>query len=244
MDENFCIQRGFSRLNSLNPQFSYYDWYFDKVKGLDNYLDLKFYEILPQKHLGYIDVPTDKISGTAHHSYQNLYWIEMLGGLKRHMHKNCEQIKEMIYGSLEESIGLIKVGEGFFIAGENHRNCFAKFLGIEYLNLRVSEYSLDERSYNLIKHFRKRNFLADFSSLNGEINWDFKFGEFSIRIYSSELTEKFVVFYDSIKITIKELIRFESSRLISPLYEKYIVLREEGDIGKTYQILIKHKLNL
>lgn len=125
-----------------------------KLKGCD--LRPEFFETVyhPQdliEHIAYYEegktysamVQVSDIKGTTHPSYYGLNWLQMLMSLERHKKDTDEESVRSAINNTQcfEPIRLSKFGNIYFInGGGNHRVCQAKFLGMETVLAKVTEY--------------------------------------------------------------------------------------------------------
>lgn len=127
------------------------DWQNKKVKSQEEVLHFKWYR---KTSLPEIVAPVDvgKIVGTDYPEYAEGTWLQMLKNLKPRRTGETfpsERYFEMVRNEYDHSAGkqpitVSKYGEEYILCQSgNHRICHAKFAGIQFLRLRVQEYTMD-----------------------------------------------------------------------------------------------------
>ena len=126
-------------------------WQNEKVKEKDEVLNFKWYR---KTSLPEVVAPVEmsKIVGTDYLNYAEGTWLQMLKNLKPRRTGETfpsERYFEMVrnehdHSSGKQPITVSKYGEEYILCQSgNHRICHAKFAGIQFLQLRVQEYTLD-----------------------------------------------------------------------------------------------------
>ncbi len=92
-------------------------------------------------------------------------WIEMLGCLKRNKGLNYQEGYDMVIQGYE-GIKLCKYGDEYIVVEDNHRSCYAKFLGMKTMKVdTVTEYHINDFYYMFNKELTNRGlFISEWNN--------------------------------------------------------------------------------
>ena len=178
------------------------DWFDEQVLKAEDIPNYKFWNTLPTKNIGVIDVPLKNVIGTNHTDYSNNLWIENLGKLKRFSSCFTEQYSNNYFNTLNQStsISMSKYGDDFIIGEGNHRTHCAKFLGIQHIKANVVERFFDSELYNLVINCEHLGFSIS-DQIFREGVWQIEINNVIFCINKFEILNHFVSLFKTTKIT-------------------------------------------
>lgn len=186
---------------------NYENWYDEFPIYIDNFPDLMYWNILPTKDLGIVEVPLKNVIGTDHISYGKGYtWLKNLGNLKKFKKWYTKKsFLDYFNSNINQGLGiyLYKFGNKYIIGGGNNRIHIAKFLNIPYLNLPVHEHFFDEEFFNLINRYIELGIPLNIpeKNLTRVYTWIINFKDIlTIGLHGFDTLKKFLEIYESISL--------------------------------------------
>jgi len=237
--DNDILNNGIKRLRHFGI-VEFKNWYFEPVLSM---MDIEYLKCFDFYQINTLDISPEVIVGTGHSDYNHRTWIEMLGSLKRFLDIDLD---ETIYNIRHQSYkikSVSKYGNDYFIEQANHRLCLSKFLGLDQVNVSVTEHILNEERYRICNKLKKHGFDARY--LQGEDPyWDFSIGDMMLEIYGSQLTESFIDYYESLSLQPKDYRKYRrSNNLPTNPYQKHKIISARDFENVRMQLLaFKHNL--
>lgn len=250
-----CNDKAIERLQILGVS-KYLDWFEEPVLYEEHIPNYKFWNTLPTKNLGIIDVPLKNVIGTNHVDYANNLWIENLAKLKRFNPCFTREYCLNYFNSLHQktTIAIGKYGNDYIIGESNHRTHCAKFLDLAYIKANVVERFFDFELYNRIMDCEQFGFsISDQIYRKG--TWKIKLNDVIFFIYEFEMLNHFVSLlkstrptqFETKQIKLKIMFTMKSRSIENNFYH----LKEIADfdkktilIIKTYKVTINNDLSI
>lgn len=197
------------RLQQINVTKTF-AWQHNKLLAENEIYNLEFWETLPPKYIGYIDVPLDSVIGTNHPDYGGKRtWFENVGYLKRFKsYYNEVSCRKYFDSDNVKSIYFYKYGENYYITADgNHRVHIAKFLGYKQIKGHVTECTFDKMLFDIIQEYKNESIHLTWEAKNihREAIYKISFMNFTYLIHGFEKLKEFIELF---KITKPSLFNY------------------------------------
>lgn len=214
------------------------EWYDDTLKYYTKFTHLEYWNSLPTKELGYVDIPLNRVIGTNHKNYKNKSWIENLGRLKRFYSSYSKSSCLDYFASQEKKdISYRKLGDDYFIMSGNHRTHIARFLGLTKIQGSVTEHFFDQELFDLINRYDEHH--LELECMNAKVyrdaRWKVSIDTASVYIHGYDLLKEFVDYYERCKVSKLDALLIEVTNSLS-LSEQvtYVHLGKKEDFEKVF----------
>lgn len=179
--------------------FEWKDWYFKPVYTPSRIVER--YTFWKEKLEYVTDISPRSVIGHHHGSISSeLNWITLLSCLKRHVNDTdpvsvLKMLKEQknLPDNSDGLIHLEKYGELFFFSAGRHRIVQAKFLEVETIHCRVTEYVFDKEAYDLYSRVQAKTRIIE--NENWRLGLPIK-AQLEEVTYEIPLTEYYVAFFE------------------------------------------------
>lgn len=240
--------RAFEILSILNPSFKMQDWCQSPVLKLNEVPYKEFYKSTQEE---LVTLLPNIITGTNHYSYNKGSWINMLEGLKERGSTWKDVTKERVLKEIDEHnlkkdyISIWQYSDNYIIMSGNHRCCYAKFLELDSIEVKLTKHILKGEEFNIYKQLEFHNFQPkEYNTFN---NWfaEISIGKSKINLESLNLVQYFLHFYNNlpIKYGLMNMVRIKLfNENIENKYEKYLWLKSNKEVEKLRLLLINHKI--